>query len=60
VQQCPTILDCLWFSDEANFHLDWFVNRHNTRFWASKNAHRIVEISLHPEMCTITDQRYLQ
>jgi hypothetical protein len=32
VQQYPTTLDCLQFSEEANFHLYGFVNKQNTRF----------------------------
>jgi hypothetical protein len=29
--------DCLWFSDEAHFHLDWFVKKQNMKFRASGN-----------------------
>jgi hypothetical protein len=48
VQQYPATLDCLCFSDEAHFHLDGFVNKQNTRFWASENPHRAVETSIRP------------
>jgi len=32
-----SILDNIWFSDEAVFHLPERVNQHNTRIWGTEN-----------------------
>lgn len=29
----------IWFTDEAHFHLDGVVNRHNWRFWGTEKPH---------------------
>ena len=34
----PTILDNIWFSDEAVFYPSGRVNRHNTRIWKTENS----------------------
>ena len=39
----PSILDNIWFSDEAVFHLYGRVNRHNTRIWETENSKVIEE-----------------
>ena len=39
----PSILDNIWFSDEAVFHLSGKVNRRNTRMWGTKNPKVIEE-----------------
>jgi hypothetical protein len=52
VQQYLTTLEWLWFSDEDHFHLG-FMNKQNTRFWASENPNRAMETSLHPAKCTM-------
>jgi hypothetical protein len=41
----PGILDFVWFTDEALFHLSGYVNSQNTRVWAAENPH---EEPLHP------------
>ena len=38
----PSILDNIWFRDEAVFHLSGRVNRHNTRIWGKEN-HEVIE-----------------
>jgi len=53
VQQYATTLDCLWFSNEAHFHLDEFMNKHNMKFLAFKNPHRVVDTSFHLAKCTM-------
>ncbi|GBM05868.1 hypothetical protein AVEN_11801-1 [Araneus ventricosus] len=30
---------CLWFTDEAHFHLNGIVNKQNWRFWGSENPY---------------------
>ncbi|CAG0879485.1 unnamed protein product [Darwinula stevensoni] len=39
----PLILEHMWFSDEALFHLSGRVNRHNTRIWGTHNPMEIRE-----------------
>ena len=39
----PSILDNIWFSDKAVFHLSGRVNRHNTRIWETENPKVIEE-----------------
>ena len=34
---------CLVFSDEATFHTNGQVNRHNVRNWGKKNPHATIE-----------------
>ena len=36
-QRDPVILDQMWFSDEALFHLSGRCNRHNTYVWELAN-----------------------
>jgi hypothetical protein len=48
VQQYPATLDCLWFSDKAHFHFDWFMNKQNTSFWTSEKPHKVMKTLLHP------------
>jgi hypothetical protein len=38
VQQYPTTLHYLWFSDEAHLHLDWFMKKQIMRFSASGSS----------------------
>lgn len=37
----------IWFSDEAYFHLDGYVNKQNSRIWRSENPHIAEPASLH-------------
>jgi hypothetical protein len=45
--------DCLWFSDEAHFHLKGVMTKQNMRFCASEKPDRVVKMSLHPAKCTM-------
>ncbi|GBN93228.1 hypothetical protein AVEN_265257-1 [Araneus ventricosus] len=42
----------IWFTDEAHFHLNGFVNKQNWRFWGSENPHLCEEKSLHSPKVT--------
>ena len=42
----------LAFSDEANFHLDGVMTRHNHRYWASQKPAWVTEQSLHSPRTT--------
>jgi hypothetical protein len=44
----PNFLTKVFFSDEAWFHLDGYVNSQNLRFWSTTNPHVIHEHPLHP------------
>ena len=43
----PSMLDILFFSDEAWFQLDGYVNSQNCRFGSSDNPHQFIETPLH-------------
>jgi hypothetical protein len=47
------VLNVTWFSDEAHFHLDGYINKQNVRFWTSENPRLSVANPLHPEIDTI-------
>jgi hypothetical protein len=42
------ILDFVWFTDEAWFHLSGYVNSRNTQVWAAENPHVYHKEPLHP------------
>jgi hypothetical protein len=37
-----------FFSDEARFHLQGYINMQNNRYWSSQNPHLTHEVLLHP------------
>ena len=53
IREDPLRLQSLAFSDEAHFHIDGSVNRHNHRYWAPENPHWFVQQSLHPKKTTV-------
>ena len=52
IEERPSHLTLLTFSDEAHFHLDGVVNRHNHRYWAPQNPFWVTEQSLHSPRTT--------
>ncbi len=42
-------LDMLFFSDEAWFHLDRYINIQNYRVWNSENTHIFRKMLLYPQ-----------
>jgi hypothetical protein len=48
IENDPTFLSPCFFSDEAWFHLDGYVNSQNSRFWNVNNPHLVIEKPLHP------------
>lgn len=48
VENDPNFLGHCFFSDEAWFHLDGYVNSQNSRQWSQANPHLIIEKPLHP------------
>lgn len=52
IEQNPHHLASIAFSDEAHFHLDGVVNRHNFRYWSPDNPHWTAEQSLHSPRTT--------
>ena len=53
LEENPNVVQVTWFSDEAHFHLNGYVNKQNTRFWATQNPHITVANPLHPERVTV-------
>lgn len=49
----PDLVNNLWMSDEAHFHLSGFVNKQNFRYWAPENPQRIHEKPLHSVKVTV-------
>ncbi|GFW06608.1 hypothetical protein TNCV_2189411 [Trichonephila clavipes] len=44
---------CFFFSDEAHFWLNGYVNKQNCRIWSEANPQVYVETPLHPEKLTV-------
>lgn len=53
INQDPGRLLRIAFSDEAHFHIDGAVNRHNCRYWAPKNPTWVREQGLHSPRTTV-------
>lgn len=53
IAQDPTHLVRMMFSDEAHFHLDGGVNRHNHRYWSMENPNWVMEQGLHSPRVTV-------
>ncbi|GFW04329.1 uncharacterized protein TNCV_877021 [Trichonephila clavipes] len=51
----PQILhkECFFFSDEAHFWLNGYVNKQNCHIWCEANPQVYVETPLHPEKLTV-------
>ncbi|GFV29182.1 uncharacterized protein TNCV_4602141 [Trichonephila clavipes] len=43
----------IWFSDEAHFWLNGYVNKQNCRIWSEANPQVYVDTPLHPEKLTV-------
>jgi hypothetical protein len=43
----PQLIDNLWMSDEAHFHLSGYANKHNFHYWAAANPQQLHEWPLH-------------
>ena len=53
ISQDPNRLLRIAFSDEAHFHIDGGVNRHNCRYWAPENPNWVREQGLHSPRTTV-------
>lgn len=49
----PNFFRKIIFSDEANFHLDGYVNKQNCRIWGSENPHQVAQTPLHPQKVNV-------
>ena len=47
INASPTFLEKVIFSDEAIFHLEGSINKHNSSFWSQKNPNWVVEKTMH-------------
>ena len=43
----------MWFSDEAHFHLNGYVNKQNWRHWGTENPHLAVARPAYPRRVTV-------
>ena len=43
----------LIMGDEAHFHLNGYVNKHNTRFWGTENPRQVHASPMHPVKVTV-------
>ena len=43
----------IWFSDEAHFHLNGYVNKQNWRHWGTENPHLAIATPAHPKRITV-------
>lgn len=46
-------LQKIWFTDEAHFHLEGYVNKQNMRYWGQENPHIAAVKPLHPARVTV-------
>ncbi len=53
IEADPMHLTLMCFSDEAHFHLDGGVNRHNHRYWSDMNPQWVTEQGLHSPRTTV-------
>lgn len=49
----PDFSKKIFFSDEAHFQLNGYVNKQNCRIWGSENPRVIIEKSMHPPRVTV-------
>jgi hypothetical protein len=49
----PQLVDNLWMSDEAHFHLSGYVNKHSFRYWAAANPQQLHERPFHLAKVTV-------
>ena len=52
LEQTPSWLNHIWFSDEAHFHLNGAVNNHNNVFWGESSPKEISEKHLKDQKVT--------
>jgi hypothetical protein len=55
---CRYLGECLFFPDEAWFHLNGYVNSQNSRFWSSENPHLFQKFHYTPRKLAV-GVRYL-
>jgi hypothetical protein len=53
MEDSPSVLNVTRFSDEAQFHLDGYINKKNVRFATSENPRLAIASPLHLERVTI-------
>jgi uncharacterized protein YkuJ len=47
VREGINVLDNAFFSDEAWFHLNGYINSQKSRLWNAENPHAVIESPLH-------------
>ena len=49
----PLFLTKIWFSDEAHFWLNGYVNKQNCRIWDEEQPEEVQVLPLHPQKTTV-------
>jgi len=47
------LVNNIWMSDEAHFHVSGFVNKQNFRYWSQANTRALHEKPLHSQKVTV-------
>ena len=53
IENNPGVLDLIFFSDEAHFHLSGHVNKQNMQFWAPNQTHEHIQQPLSQTKVTV-------
>lgn len=53
INEDEDIVNRLWMSDEAHFHLSGYVNKQNFRFWSDVNPRELHQQPLHSKKVTV-------
>uniref|UniRef100_H2Z2Y6 DUF4817 domain-containing protein n=1 Tax=Ciona savignyi TaxID=51511 RepID=H2Z2Y6_CIOSA len=53
IEETPSLLNLLWTSDEAHFHLDGKANSKTNVFWGSSRPNEVATKPLHSPKCTV-------
>jgi hypothetical protein len=53
LQGNPAVLQNIWFTDEAYFHLDDYVNKQNMQICTTENPDKVTEVPLHTKRCIV-------
>jgi hypothetical protein len=53
VEDNPTIIHHILFTNEAYFHLKVYISNQNMCVWDTENLYTVMQTLLHPKKCTV-------